>query len=127
MSSVKKFLIAMAVIFGGLAIYFLISSIRTVEGLDFQIVNIQDTVFFGVFAVICAINIVGALIYSLIEKAHNIQPEPKEPVLFCYNCGIRTKEEDLTTVRIKTRKGIQEKGFCKKCLVLPDVKKKIVE
>ena len=133
MSTTKKGLIWASAIFGILAIILYFTSNRQLDsasaallGTD-SVINIQGTVFCAACAVICAVFAAAAILYDFIEKANHIEPPPKEPVLFCYNCGLRKKEDDLTTVKLKTRKGIVEKGICKKCLVLEDVKKKIVE
>ena len=124
----KKFLKAMAIIFGILAIFCFFSSGRSVEGLDFKVANIQDTVFCATSAISSALNTIGYAIYSLLEKAHGLATEEeKEVVVFCDNCGIRKTEEELKVVKMKTRKGIEEKKICKKCMELDEVKRKIVE
>ena len=129
--TMKKFLYAMAIIFGIAAIVLYFTSVKELDkesaailGVD-NVINIQSTVFCAACAIICAINIVGALIFTLLEKIHNIVYE-KEVVLFCYNCGIRKTEDELTTVKIKTRKGIIEKQVCKKCIEELKEKGKIV-
>ena len=145
----KKFLLAMAIIFAILTVVCFISSARTVEGLDFKIANIQDTVFCAASAIISAINAVGYTLYSLMEKAHGVIPEeekteeqkeeeakaraerianakPNKVVLFCDNCGIRKSEEELNIVKMKTRKGEVEKKICKECIGLSEVRNKIV-
>ena len=62
----KKFLIVAACIFGALAIIFYIVSIKEVSG--YQIANIQSTVFCAACAIICALNIVGAIILNYLES-----------------------------------------------------------
>ncbi len=127
--TMKKFLIVMAVIFGIAAVVLYFTSVikldaesASVLGID-SVINIQATVFCATCAIICAINVVGVLIFTLLEKINNIVYE-KEVVLFCDNCGIRKEPEELTTINIKTRKGIKEQHVCKKCMA--ELKEKIV-
>ena len=134
----KKFLGIMALIFGGLAIYLFIDSAKDV-GLSFQVANIQETVFCAACAVLCAMNIIGAIIIESIESQSRLasvpaqkedkpadnQQEPihtpetivasgKKEILFCDICGMR--HDILNKVMYQTRKGPQEKMICDKCM-----------
>ena len=140
----KKFLLVMTLIFAVLAVVCFFSSPRTVDGLDFKVANLQDTIFCAASAIVSAINAVGYALYSLLEKAHNITPEEekteeqkeaeaiakakesKANVVFCDNCGQRKPQEELNIVMMKSRKGEVEKKICKNCMELEEVKSKIV-
>lgn len=65
----KKFMIVMAIIWGIIAIIFYISSIQEVYGI--QIANIQATTFCAGSAILCGINIIGALIVECMEELHS--------------------------------------------------------
>lgn len=62
----KGFLKWMAGIFGILAVVFYFVSIQDVNGL--KVANIQSTVFCAACAVICALNVVGAIIFTYLES-----------------------------------------------------------
>lgn len=69
----KKFLIVMAIIFGILTIILYFSSINKLDYNTAKLmgtsatINIQATVFCAATAIMCVINIVGALIYQGLE------------------------------------------------------------
>lgn len=128
-NTMKKFLCVMAGIWGVAAIVlYFTSEIKldkdsvAILGMD-SVINIQATIFCAACAILCGVNVVGALIFTLLEKIHNVVYE-KEEVIFCDNCGIRKQPEELTTVSVKTRKGLKEKHVCQKCIA--EMREKIV-
>ena len=70
----KKFLITMAIIFGILAVILYFASLNHLDSNSAKIlgtdttINIQGTVFCAACAIICVINLVGAIILSQLES-----------------------------------------------------------
>lgn len=94
----KSFLISMAGIFGIAAVILYFVSIRDVGG--FQVANTQSTVFCAACAIICAINVVGAIILNYMESNGSVSglgsragtsgssiPATNSRVWICAKCG----------------------------------------
>ncbi len=76
MEKKRKAFCVLAAVFGILAIVFYFSSIRKLDkniadlwGID-AVANIQDTVFAAACAILCGINVAGAMILSSLESAN---------------------------------------------------------
>lgn len=117
----KKFLMIMAGVFGVLTIIFYFTSLNHLDNESARIlgtsttINVQGTIFCAACAVICAINVVGALILTYLEDNGNSS---------CSVSGGGIKTEDGGTIltasdywicpKCKTRNP-RSKVECKEC------------
>ena len=84
----KKFLYVMAGIFGVLTIIFYFTSLNHLDRDAARLlgtsttINIQATVFCAACAVICALNVVGAIILTFIENNAVASSAPSVPISY---------------------------------------------
>lgn len=105
----KKFLVVMAVIFGVLTVILYFSSLNHLDSYESRLlgtsttINIQGTVFCAACAIICALNIVGAIILNQMESLNTAARSSDSTV----SSGIKTDSGIVMTA--------QNSWTCPKC------------
>ncbi len=131
MSKKMKCLYAFAFIFGVLAIVFYGISIRELDsemqklfGIE-AVANIQSTVFAATCAILCGLNIIGAMILDSVEKKTGIVNQIQQNVAADtgHTDVVDSVEENVVTAQVPEEKVIvpEKNGKCNVCGVDIDI------
>lgn len=131
MSKKMKCLCTFAVIFGVLTIVFYVNSIKELDR-DMQrifgieaVANIQSTVFAAACAILCGLNVIGAMVLDSVEKKAGAVNQVQQSVAVDaeYKEDMAGVEENVNAVQVPEEKVIvpEKNGKCNVCGVDVDI------